>query len=195
LDRDVYDVTFTPDGQGFVFRFGQASMHGDLGFRDLAADTINQAFLATEYAEFAPVLSPDGKWMAYVSRDPSRALETAEVFVRPFPEVGSSALQVSTDGGTEPLWGPNGRELFYRSRENWMVGITYTADSLFSVESRRRLFDARPFRTGMGTRGYDISPSDGRFVMVLLDPDWEPARPRMFMIQNFFTELEELVGR
>ena len=63
----------------------------------------------TEFAERSISLSPDGRWLAYVSTRSGRN----EVYVRPFPDAGASLQQVSTDGGTEPVWAHSGRQLFY----------------------------------------------------------------------------------
>ena len=66
----------------------------------------------TEFDELSPVISPNGRWLAYVSNDTGRD----EIYVSPFPEGRSGGqVQVSTDGGREPVWAHSGRELFYRN--------------------------------------------------------------------------------
>ena len=56
-------------------------------------------------------ISPDGRWLAYQSNSSG----AFEVYVRPFPDVARGQWQVSTAGGTEPLWARDSRELFYRA--------------------------------------------------------------------------------
>ena len=66
--------------------------------------------MATPYAEGYPALSPDGRWLAYVTDETGRS----EVYVKRFPDPGGR-VQVSLTGGSEPVWNRNGRELFYRA--------------------------------------------------------------------------------
>ena len=75
-----------------------------------ANDRTVQPFLATRFNEGAASFSPDRRWLAYVSNESGRP----EVYVQPYPGPGGK-WQISTEGGTEPLWNSNGRELFYRS--------------------------------------------------------------------------------
>ena len=79
-----------------------------------------QPFLRTPFNESAPRFSPDGRWLAYISDESGRY----EIYVQPYPGPGGK-WQISTEGGTEPVWNPNGRELFYRSGDKMMaVDIT-----------------------------------------------------------------------
>jgi hypothetical protein len=97
-----------------------------------------------------PRLSPNGRWLAYLS-DESGA---REVYVRPFPGSGSR-WAISKDGGDQPVWARNGRELFYRSGDRIMA-VEVTSDPTFSVSRPTILFEAK-------TRGfYDVTP-DGQF--------------------------------
>ena len=65
--------------------------------------------LKTEANEDDAEISPDGRWLAYDSDESGES----EVYVRPFPNVGEGRWQVSTNGGRNPVWGPNGQEIFY----------------------------------------------------------------------------------
>ena len=73
----------------------------------LSQDAKPRPLLRTRFNEYQPRLSPDGRWLAYVSDESGRD----EVYVRPFPEVDKGKWQVSTSGGVYPLWSPDGREL------------------------------------------------------------------------------------
>jgi serine/threonine-protein kinase len=194
LERRVPEVVFTPDGQGVIFRVGTTGS-ADIGFLDLATGEVNDSLLATEFDEWGIALSPDGRWLAYSSN----ATGEQEVLVRPFPDVHSGMTTVSRGGGSEPVWARSGAELFYRSGDGWMTVATYSADSVFNVQSWERLFDARPFRATPSGRDYDVAPSGDRFLMVLRESSdtqrGERARTRMIEILNWFTELEELVRR
>src|SRR5262249_49032752 len=85
-------------------------------FETLQGDRTPRPFVRSAFSIGWSNLSPDGRWLAYVSKEFSRY----EVYLRPFP--GAERMwQVSTDGGTEPVWNPNGRELFYRNGNKMMV--------------------------------------------------------------------------
>ena len=86
------------------------------------SDRKAQPFLRTPFNESAPRFSPDGHWLAYVSDESGRY----EIYVQPYPGPGGK-WQISTEGGTEPVWNPNGRELFYRSGEQDDGGGHYHA--------------------------------------------------------------------
>ena len=77
---------------------------------------IGEGSVDTQANEVLPVVSPDGRWLAYMS-DESGALE---VYVQRFPD-GGGRQRVSTSGGTRPIWGPDGRELFYVNQHMMMA--------------------------------------------------------------------------
>ncbi len=87
-------------------------------------------------------LSPDGRWLAYESD----ASGQGEIYVRPFPDVQEGLSQVSTDGGIHPLWGPDGRELLYRSLRGSLVVVSVETDPSFRPGNPEVLFDDGYFR-------------------------------------------------
>jgi hypothetical protein len=138
-------------------------------------------------------LSPDSRWMAYVSNEQG----TDEVFVRPFPEVNGGKWQVSSDGGSAPLWAHNGRELFYVAHGQ-MKDVTIHPGPRFSAESPRTLF-AIPagVRTGSPFRGtFAVTPDDQRFLMVR-NNEWKAmaGTPTLVVVQGFFDELRAKLKR
>jgi hypothetical protein len=186
----VFFPNLTPDGTGFVFNTPNPA---DLGYHDIEADT-TRMLLTADYGEFAGTISPDGRWLAYVSFSTGEA----EVFVRPFPDVERSRVQISRNGGWEPRWAHNGRELFFRSEDRDLVVATYAADSTFTVESRTVLF-----RVGFdyinrgGSVSYAVDATDERFLMVRnseAQDDGDAEVGDMILVQNWFTELEERLG-
>ena len=116
----------------------------------------------------------------------------AEVYVRPFPGPGSKWL-ISQEGGLEPLWARNGKQLFYRSfdgQQVWAVDVRTEGD--FSASKPRLLFKAPGLSLGGPIRGWDLSLDGQRFLMVKL----EEAKPKpvteMILVQNWFEELKRL---
>jgi serine/threonine-protein kinase len=118
-----------------------------------------EPWLATEFLERAPTFSPDGRWVAYSSDESGRD----EVYVRPFPGPGGR-IQVSTGGGTEPAWSPDGSELFYRAADRLEVVTVETGDA-FRVLSRPQTLVEGRYYAYSWQRQYDIDPTGDRIVL------------------------------
>jgi serine/threonine-protein kinase len=127
-----------------------------------AGDTTFVPLVATPASETGPQLSPDGKWLAYASDESG----TFEIYVRPFPNVSSARWQISTSGGTSPLWAHSGKELFFRTKQGDVASVPVSTTSGFSVGTPRALFSAKPFRFSPQALTYNISPDDKRFLMM-----------------------------
>jgi len=109
-------------------------------------------------------LSPDGRWLAYSGYATGRG----EIYVKPFPG-GGSVVQVSHDGGTEPRWAHDGRELFYRSGQR-LVGVAVAPGPTLSFGATRELFPAAQYRAARNRQEYDVAPDDRHFVMIRYQP-------------------------
>ena len=115
-------------------------------------------------AQRLPMLSPDGKWLAYQASDNDRY----EIYVQPWPALDRK-WAISTEGGTEPVWSRDGRELYFRSGSTMMMSRISTSPE-FSVTRPLALFDASRYSADpMGDPSYDVGPN-GRFLMVEDDP-------------------------
>jgi serine/threonine-protein kinase len=128
------------------------------------------------------MVSPGGRWMAYTSDETGRP----EVYVRPFPNVSEGKWQVSREGGVSPVWGPYGRELFYR-RGQEMILVSIETNPRFTQGTSRVLFTGS-YLGGPG-RNYDIAPDGKRFVMI----EAAPPRDELIVVSNWFEELKRLV--
>jgi Tol biopolymer transport system component/tRNA A-37 threonylcarbamoyl transferase component Bud32 len=158
----VDEITWTPDGRTGIIRTGSSARVRDLMMFRPGVDSVARPFVAGEFDEFAPNVSPDGRWVAYVSLESGRA----EIFVRRFDDPGAGRTQVSVDGGEEPLWAHNGRELFYRSGRGEMVVAEVQATPTFTVRSQRKLFNRPNLGSDTYSRSYDVTRDDQRFLMV-----------------------------
>ena len=169
--------SITPDGRTVVF---QETGSGTSGIRTLAFDSAPAArtIIPAAFGESAPVVSPDGHWVAYQSDQTGQM----EVYVRSFPEPGAR-VPVSLQGGSEPVWAHSGRELFYRSGDSLMVA-SVTLSPTFAVAGRRRLFTGS-FLSGGSFREYDVAPDDQHFVMIT----GGVSESVLFGIQNVFQRL------
>ena len=189
---------WSPDGTWLVLRTSGASAEGAEGERDIVGfrpgtDTLPIPLVATGYAEESPGFSPDGRWLAYASNETGRY----EVFVVPFPDVGSGKVQVSRDGGITPRWAHSGRELFFGSSAGLMVASVET-EPRFRVLAQDTLFPPRDGVLAAGTSDwYEVAPDDQRFLMGQTPQfEGEDTGPAVYiLVQNFFTELRERMGR
>jgi serine/threonine-protein kinase len=146
-----------------------------------------QPFLATRFNEGAPSFSPDGRWLAYVSNESGRP----EIYVQPYPGPGGK-WQISTEGGTEPLWNRNGRELFYRSG-NKMMAVQITTQPAFAASKPTMLFEKEYAASEFPATGiaYDVSPDGQRFLMVK-EAAQATALTQINVVLNWFEELKRL---
>ena len=126
-------------------RIAEASAGGDILAAQPGVDSVARPIVATGFDEQGSALSPDSHWLAYVSNEQGEN----EVFVRPFPDVNGGKWQVSSGGGSAPVWAHNGRELFYVSGKNMYV-VRIHPGSPFSAEPPRILF-AIPDRVRVGS--------------------------------------------
>jgi serine/threonine protein kinase/Tol biopolymer transport system component len=184
------DAFLSPDRRWIVLgatSSPESSGGGDILAAQAGVDSVARRIVATGYDEEGSALSPDSRWLAYVSNEQGQH----EVFVRPFPDVNGGKWQVSSGGGNAPLWAHNGRELFYVKGKHMHV-VRINPGPPFSAEPPRVLF-AIPDRVRAGSlvRGtFAITPDDQRFLMVR-DNSWEEmaGTPTMVVVQNFFEEL------
>jgi len=147
-----------------------------------------QVFLRTPQDETSPAISPDGRWIAYVSNESGQS----EVYVLPFPGGGKAAggkRLASSGGGVRPEWSPNRHDLLYRNLNGQIMDAPYTASGGAFSADKPRLWSSRVVVE------YDIAP-DGKSVAAILDPpasaDKAASVEAVFLL-NFFDELRRRV--
>jgi len=143
--------------------------------------------VATPFTELHPALSPDGHWVAYASNESG----AYEVYVRPFPDEGGGRWQVSNGGGTEPLWAPDGRQVFYIDPSARLVAADVRTMPTFSVAGLTPLFDASKLVFDFFHQSYDLTP-DGR-SFVFLRPragGSAPKAPQLVWVDHWFSDLQ-----
>ena len=185
---------FSPvDGTRMVLETRGPKTGDDISIATIGPPVETRPLLNTVHAEAAPAISPDGRWLAYQSDESGRA----EVYVRPFPAVDQGLWTISTGGGTEPRWAPDGRELFFTARS----GGWATPGVLMSVP----VGPGSTFVAGQPTavlkipagasEAYDVAP-DGRFLFHFQRssrPAEEALRQQIIVAQNWFEELKARV--
>ena len=153
----------------------------------LLPDRTRVKFLATPFQERVARFSPNGRWVAYVSNDSGRD----EVYVRPYSGSGGK-ITVSNDGGTEPVWAANGKELFYRNGDRVLAAAVAT-EPTFSTSPPRVIFEGgyeRDRGSGGANANYDVARDGQRFLMIQAPP----ASPNIVVALNWFEELKARLG-
>jgi eukaryotic-like serine/threonine-protein kinase len=178
--------SWSSDGQLLAF----IDVHPTTGF-DIwvlhLSDRKAQPFLRTPFIVSAPRFSPDGRWLAYISNESGRY----EIYVQPYPGPGGK-WQISTEGGTEPMWNPNGREMFYRSGRK-MLAVEIATQPGFAAGRPRVLFEGDYLPTPLSFPNYDVSPDGQRFLMLKSNEAGEAAPTQINVVLNWFEELKRRV--
>ena len=156
-DRCFAD-SWSPDGRFILFSALEPKTRWDewaLSISDRKAFPVVQ----TEFGEDLGQFSPDGQWIVYHSNQSG----TWEVYVQRFPEPGGK-WQVSNAGGRMPLWGPDGKEIFYAALDGKLMAVAVRGSaSGFEADSPRRLFEKR--MVAAPDRQFDVSADGQRFLM------------------------------
>jgi serine/threonine-protein kinase len=180
-----FPYSISPTGATLVVREDRPDTGLDISILPLDGERRATHLLRTAFNELNAEISPDGRWIAYQSNESGQD----EIYVRPFPEVGDDRLQVSTNGGTRPVWARNARELFYLGPDG-LFGVTYTAEPRFKLGSPLRLISRRYFaETAFIGRTYDVSPDGKRFLMIK-DDAGDGVRPAIVVVENWFEQLK-----
>jgi hypothetical protein len=139
-----------------------------------------------------PAISPDGRWIAYVSLESGKE----EVYVRPFPQVDRARWQVSPSGGTSPVWAHSGRELFYVAQGDTMVAARVQGAADFQVTAREMLFSVRPFAFTPWHQAFGVGPDDQSFIMLqrTAEPGSGDAR-RLVVVLNWLTDVRARLAK
>ncbi len=184
-DRHSHVMDWTPDGRALVIELQESTTGSDLMLLDLETRQF-RPLVRSRFNERFGRFSPDGKWFAYGCDESGRD----EIYVQPFPSL-DSRVQVSTEGGGQPLWSRDGRELFYRTAKDVMAA-TVTSRAPLTFSPPRALFADRFELPQAGSHvSYDVAP-DGRFLMVAA-PDGRTVRQsEIHVVLNWFEEVRRL---
>jgi serine/threonine-protein kinase len=190
LDRNVHFAEWSRDGRWMIVSVSGGPTSDDVLALRLGQDTTPHPVIADSFNEFLPALSPDGRWLAYVSDESGRN----EIYLRPFPDARAGRWQLSTDGGTEPIWSARGRELYFRSQDRTTILGVDLARGANAATSRilTRLPPGDDFELNPRNRLFDVSP-DGRFIMIQRAGATDVSGD-LVVVLNWFEELKAKVG-
>ncbi|MBT8400051.1 MAG: serine/threonine-protein kinase [Rhodothermia bacterium] len=176
-DKHLHPWSFAPDGTLLADEL-------DVGRISLLSpsDGSEQVYLDTDGAEEdAPMFSPDGKWIAYVSNE----LGAAEVFVASHPYSGAK-WRVSTDGGVMPVWSPDGKTIYYYSGNRVMAAAVETTPAFRRVGVPKIVFERS------NVLDLDLHPDGDRFLLLVRATTGTDTGARVRVVENWFEELKEI---
>jgi Tol biopolymer transport system component len=182
----------SPDGIRLIFTETAQGTGEDVMQVELTGTHSVTPVVQSPFAERNGTVSPDGRWLAYEANDSGQF----EIYVRPYPAVSSGRWQVSTGGGTRPLWSPSGQELFYVSPAGAIVrvgverGTSWAATMPAVIVKEGYMTSLQSVYPG---RTYDVSPDGQRFLVLKPSSDPTALPPQLVVVQHFDEELKRLV--
>jgi serine/threonine-protein kinase len=194
-ELDEWPYSFSPDGKRVAF-----SANGNGGSPDIFTAPIEgdpshprlgerELFVGTPFVERYPALSPDGRWLAYQSNE----TRTPEIYVRPFPGPGRK-WQISTEGGTFPVWSRDGREVLFEASDRRVMAVGYTANGDSFATGKTRVWSETRLMSN-DRINYDLAP-DGKRLAVLADPSTTERPPtHLTVLLSFSDELRRKAPR
>jgi len=188
IDRMIQEVTWSPDGSWLVLRTDNT----EYGAADLVGvrtdgDTTAVPLVASSFSELHPAVSPDGRWLAYMSNESG----TNEVYVRPFPKTDSGRWQISNGGGASPVWAPSSRTLYYvDTGRGRIVSARLDTRDGFHVLGLTPLFDASGYALNAFHTSFAVSPDDSAFFFVAPRHAGQVDNgPKLVWVDDWFSDL------
>jgi len=150
-----------------------------------------------KYAQGSPKFSPDGRWLAYCSNESGKP----QVYVQAFPGPGAK-IQVSNDGGTDPVWRRTGDELFYRDDERMMT-VAVSRASGFSAGRPQEIWKGHYSHgmssscgaPGLTSSNYDVTADGNRFLMIKDEDQDTATSTRIVVVQGWADELTRMASK
>jgi eukaryotic-like serine/threonine-protein kinase len=186
----LWEAEVSRDGSWLVMRSDETGGDSRIRARRMSGDTTLVPIIddPTASSVYGLALSPDGRWLAYGSKE-TRA--QTEIYVTSFPDARAKFL-VSRGGGTEPRWSHDGRELFFES-DGQLEVVRVAPGPVFAPSNPTTLFSLAGYRRARNRQQYDVSPDGQRFLMIRERPG--TANGGAVYVENWFTELRAKMKR
>jgi Tol biopolymer transport system component len=183
--NNLWPAAWTPDGERLIYVDDPPTSLMDIKSIRRAPVGPPDNVVASPSVENQPDLSPDGRWIAFVGWESGRP----QIFIRPLD--GGTPRQITPDGGGQPRWSRDGREIFLR-RLGVMMRIAVQTTPALVVGKPERLFDDPFLGSGGGPRNYDVS-ADGQRFLLIRPADTEKISPPIHLVTGWFEELTRRV--
>lgn len=190
-------VSFSPDGKYLAFDQVAHDPETEYGIwiMPLTGDRQPRPFVRSKFQEGAGKFSPDGKWLVYCSMESGKA----EVYVQPWPGPGPK-IQISSEGGMDPMWRRDGKEIFYRNASK-MMAVPVSTQPSFQAGRPQLLWEGEytyGLSSSCGLRGvtftsYDVSLDGQRFLMIK-DNDQNMYATKIVVVVNWVEELKRIMA-
>jgi len=182
------------DGRFLLYSQQDPQTHADLWVLPVAGDGTPSGtatpFANTAFNEEQGRFSPDTRWIAYASDESGKS----EIYVQPFPAPpnGGSKTPISRDGGSQPRWRRDGKELFYSSPDGKLMAADVTEGPIFKASVPRTLFQVPVAQighneSGLQVLGWDVAPDGKRLLIDTATTSSEPVT----VVLNWTAELKE----
>ena len=175
--------SYSPDGRAMAYTTAGLGAPPKVTVVSLQGDGTPRPLDDSKYAQGSPKFSPDGRWLGYCSNESGKA----QVYVQAFPGPGPK-IQVSNDGGTDPVWKRSGGELFYRNGDS-MLAVAVSTASTFSAGRPQELWKGHYSHgmssscgaPGLTSSNYDVTAEGKRFLMIK-DEDQDLATSKQIIV-------------
>ena len=160
--------SWSPDGHAIAYTAVTPELGSHIMVESLEGGHESRSFADVKAPAGSPKFSPDGRWLAYCSNESGKA----QVYVQAFPGPGAK-IQVSNDGGTDPVWKRTGGELYFRNGDD-MMAVSVSTVPTFTAGRPQRLWEGR-YSHGMSascgppgatSSNYDVTADGHRFLMI-----------------------------
>ena len=161
----IFPEAWSPDGQHVIFSRNKTpgNVPTDLWVLPLSGDRKTFRYLPTQFRHVQSALSPDGRWLAYTTNESG----TYQIVVQPFPDPGAGKWQISGNGGTEPRWRGDGRELYYLGLDGRIMAVSIKADKTVEAGQPVPLFQTTlNMPVNPLLKRYDVTADGQRFLII-----------------------------
>jgi dipeptidyl aminopeptidase/acylaminoacyl peptidase len=189
--------SWSPDGRAVAYIATGPGIPASIMVARVEEGHPAQLFSQEKAPEGSPKFSPDGRWLAYCSNESGKP----QVYVQAFPGPGAK-IQISNDGGTDPVWKRNGGELFYRNGDSMMAVAVSTAPTL-NAGRPQELWKGH-YSHGMSSScgppgatssNYDVTADGQRFLMVKDDDQDSAMSHQIIVALNWAGELSRIAAK
>ncbi len=187
----MYPDHWSRDGRWLIYEIAGKQTNFDLMLLDMHGKGEPQVYLRTPANEAHSRISPDGRWLAYVSDESGRP----EVYVQSFPTPGGGKWQISTQGGDQPCWRSDGGELYFlASSDLALMSVPIVLGKTFDPGVPKKLFTTRSIVAGItGSRNNYVAADDGKRFLILYVPE-EAGSSTIGIVINWQQKMKSVGG-